>query len=105
MKNPHGTHSTASVVEDPFLIQVYPTGDHFVELGNDVLGYAPGVIAVLCNGALGQVMDVLMVKDVKLVQILLENVPNWCKNCKQGDNADEPAPLGDRRWRGRHWIE
>lgn len=97
MDNVHGAHGTASVVKHPLLIGVDMRRSLLVELGNDVLHHGPGVAAVLSQRALRQVVQVLQIKDVELVEVLLQHVENRRQESGQeAEDAQEPADAGLR---------
>lgn len=72
MDDVHGAHGTTSVVKDPFLVEVDVGGMQAVELGHDVVDDGARVVSMGGDGALGEVVQVLVVKDVELFQVLLE---------------------------------
>lgn len=86
----HRTHSTAGVVEHPLLMLVQVGGsDLFLELGDDVVDDGAGVITVGLDGALGDIVQMLMVEDVELVQARVEEaVDGGEEGQKDGDDAE-----------------
>lgn len=74
MDNVHGTHGTASIVKHPVLLDVDVRGVLLAQLVDNVLHGAAGVVAVVLDAALGQVLEVVQLKNVKLVQVLLDDI-------------------------------
>lgn len=73
MDNVHGTHSTAGIVENPFLFLVHElAGNLLVQLGDDVVDNGASVISVSCNGALGDIVQLTRFEDVELLKTRVE---------------------------------
>lgn len=70
----HATHGTASVVKDPFLLEVDVLRDLLAKLVHNLLHHSPCILAMLGDGSLGQVVEVLEVEDVELLEVLLNKV-------------------------------
>src|SRR3954471_10021174 len=69
----HGAHGTAGIVEHPLLLGAQIVGaDLLLELGNNEVDDGAGVFAMGANGALGEVVQVLGVKDVELLEARVE---------------------------------
>lgn len=69
----HGAHGTAGIVEHPLLLGAQIVGaDLLLELGNNEVDDGAGVFAMGADGALGEVMQVLGVKDVELLEARVE---------------------------------
>jgi hypothetical protein len=87
--NVHSTHGTTGVVEHPLLMLVQVGGsDLLLELGNDVVDDGAGVFAVGLDGALGKIVQMLMVEDVELVQARVkEGVDGGEEGQEDGDDA------------------
>jgi hypothetical protein len=62
--------------------------DLLLELGNDVVDDGAGVFAVGLDGALGKIVQMLMVEDVELVQARVkEGVDGGEEGQEDGDDA------------------
>lgn len=72
MDHVHGAHGAAGVVKDPFLLEVDVLGVLLAELGDDEVDDGLGVLAVRGNGAGGELVQLLVVKDVKVVGVALD---------------------------------
>jgi len=73
VNNVHGTHGAASVVEDPFLVEVYVgLGRSVLQVGHDVGDDSASVIAMLCNCALREVVQLGWLEDVETLQARFE---------------------------------
>ena len=101
MDDVHGTHSTTSVVKDPFLLEVDVLGNLLVKLRDDVLHDRPGVLSVLSDGSLREIVEVIEVEDVELVQVLLDKVDDRAQeSCEETENQEELVEAAALR-RGR----
>lgn len=73
MDNVHGTHSTTSIVKNPFLVLVdVLAGNLLVQLRDNVVHDSASVVPVCCNGTLREVMQVIRLEDVELFQTRVE---------------------------------
>lgn len=73
MDNVHGTHSTAGVVENPFLFLVHELAGHLlVQLRDDVVDNRASVISMSCNGALGDIVQLTGFEDIELLKARVE---------------------------------
>lgn len=92
MDDVHGTHSTASVVKDPFLLDVDVLGVLLAKLINNVLHDGPSILSMLGERSLGKIVEVLEVEDVELLEVLLDKVDDGAQECgKEAENQDELA--------------
>jgi hypothetical protein len=73
MNNVHGTHGTASIVENPFLglVQVV-SRDFLVQFGDNEVHHRTGVVAMSLDGARGEVVQLLGIEDVELLKASIE---------------------------------
>lgn len=76
VENPHATHRTASIVEHPVLLQVDIPGHLLVQLRDDILHHSSGIVAMLRNRALRNIMQMVLVEDVESLEVLLDDVAN-----------------------------
>jgi len=73
MNDVHGTHSTTSIVENPFLVLVQVvTGNLLVQLGDNEVDHRTGVVAMSLNSALGEIVQVFGIEDVELLKTSIE---------------------------------
>lgn len=92
MDNVHGAHCAAGVVEDPFLVLVeVGVADLFVQLGDDVLDNRASVIAVGGNCALGHIVQMVLVKDVEVLQAGVEEPVHPGHQRQSGEEETESA--------------
>ncbi len=71
----HGTHSSACIVEHPFLIQVdITTGELLTQLSYDIAEDGFGVVAMLGDSAEGEVVELRGAEDVEPVEVGVEEV-------------------------------
>lgn len=97
MDNVHGAHGTASIVKDPFLVEIdISSGQLLAELVDNVLDDLGGVVAVRCNGTLGQIVQVDRVKDVKGLEMRLEKVKESGQQRNSGGKDGQWARHGSR---------
>lgn len=88
MDDIHGSHCTASIVEDPFLVQVdVPAGQLLAQFGDDKVDDGTSVVAVSPNGTNTQVMEIFRVEDVEPLQMGIEVVEE-CGQAGQHDGQD-----------------
>lgn len=101
MDDVHGTHSTAGIVEDPFLVQVQVgSSDLLLELGDDVVDNGASVLAVGLNGALREIVQMLMVEDVELVQARVEEAVGGGED-REEEGEDAESADGEAAAAGR----
>lgn len=86
MDNVHGAHGTAGIVEDILLVQVDMVRMHTRQLLGNVVYYCLRVIAMGCDTALRQVMQVVLVKDIEGLEILLNQVYDGREYTNQDGN-------------------
>lgn len=102
----HGAHGTAGIVEDPLLVgdgvgvDVGAVGA--LELRDDELDDALGVVAVGGDGALRQLVQLLGVEDVEALEVLVEDVVDGHEHAQDGAQEHEPAAQAVARPFGRH---
>ena len=97
MDDVHGTHGTTGVVKDPFLLDVDVLGVLLAKLIHNVLHNSPGVLSVLGDRSLRQIVEVLEVEDVELLEVLLDKVDDRAQeSCKE----TAALRLGTRRGLG-----
>lgn len=85
----HATHGTASVVKDPFLLEVDVLRDLLAKLVHNLLHHSPCILAMLGDGSLGQVVEVLQVEDVELLEVLLDKVDDGAQQRSEKAEDDE----------------
>ena len=90
MNDIHGTHRTASIVENPLLLLVHVlAGNLLVQLSDNVVDNAARVVAMSSNGALREIVQMLLVEDVELVETSVEiGVKGREKGQKDGDEGE-----------------
>lgn len=103
MDNVHGAHCAASVVKDPFLLDVDVVGQLLAQLVDNVLDNGLCVVTVRGNAALRQILQMVEVEDVELVEVLLGNVEDGGQQRReQREDAEErgrgAVGLGCRRF-------
>jgi hypothetical protein len=92
MDNVHGTHGTTGIVEDVLYVQVDIVGVLLVQLRGNVADNAPRVVAMGRDSALGQVVEVLLVKNVKGLEVLLQEVEDGRQDTNEdGDPGQKPG--------------
>jgi hypothetical protein len=74
MDDVHATHRTTSIVEHPLFVQIDMARVETVQLCHYVVLDGTGIVAMLANGAFGEVVEVVLVEDEELVDIPVENV-------------------------------
>ena len=73
MDNVHSAHCTTGVIENPFLLRVHEGAGHrLLQLLNDVVDHAAGVIAIVADRALGDLVQLFLVEDIELLQTRIE---------------------------------
>lgn len=98
MDNVHGTHGATSVVKDPFLLDVDVLGVLLAKLIHNVLDDSPGILSVLGERSLRQIVEVLEVEDVELLEVLLDKVDDGAQERgKEAENQEELAEGAARR--------
>lgn len=93
MDNIHATHSTTGIVKNPVLVDIDMGRVLLAQLVDNVLYGAAGVVTVVLDAALRQVLEVIQLKDVKLVQVLLDNVDN--RRQQRGKQAEDSEEARD----------
>lgn len=93
MDDVHGTHGTTSVVKDPFLLDVDVLGVLLAKLIHNVLHNSPGVLSVLGDRSLRQIVEVLEVEDVELLEVLLDKVDDGAQ--ERGEEAENQEELAE----------
>ena len=90
MNDIHGTHRTASIVENPLLLLVHVlAGNLLVQLSDDVVDNAARVVAMGSNGALREIMQMILVENVELIETSVEiGVKGREKGQEDGDEAE-----------------
>lgn len=86
----HGAHGTAGIVEHPLLLSAQIVGANLLlELGNNEVDDGAGVFAMGADGALGEVVQVLGVKDVELLEARVEVAVDGGEECQEdGEEAE-----------------
>ena len=98
MDNVHGSHCAASIVKDPFLVQVdVPAGQLLAQLRHDKANHGTRVVAVSSDGTQAQVMEIFRVEDVEPLQMGIEVIED-CGQDGQHDGEDSEGG-GPRPWR------
>lgn len=104
MDDVHATHGTAGIVKNPFLLNADVLGrlGAGAQLVDNVAYNGARVVAVLGDGLGGQLVQVLVVKDVEGFEALLGKV-NERRDDGQEDSheAEEPADWGRH---GCWWV-
>lgn len=92
MDNVHGPHGTARIVKHPVLLDVDVRRQLGAQLVDNVLDGGARVVAVAVDAALGQVLQVVQLKDVKFVEVLLGDVDDRGEQRRQeAEDGQEAA--------------
>ena len=95
MNNVHSTHRTAGVIENPFLLRVHiGTGHRLFQLLDDVIDHGAGVIAMIADSTLGDLMQLFLVKDVELIQTRVKVAVKRGEKRQQG-GQEAKGPHGE----------
>lgn len=95
MNNVHSTHRTAGVIENPFLFRVHiGTGHRLFQLLDDVIDHGAGVIAMITDSTLGDLMQLFLVKDVELIQTRVKVAVKRGEKRQQG-GQEAKGPHGE----------
>ena len=77
MNHVHGTHGAAGVVEDPFLVEVHVgLGRSGLQVGDNVGNDGASVVAMLCDCALREVVQLCGLEDVETLEARFEEDPD-----------------------------
>lgn len=90
----HGAHGTAGIVKDPLLVEVDVLGVLLVEVRDDEVDNGLGVLGVSGDGALGELVELLVVEDAEAVVVALGEGDEGRED-DEGD-GEELHPAGDR---------
>jgi hypothetical protein len=103
MDDIHGAHSTAGVIEHPFLLEIDEVFHSWAlsQLVDNVLNDRPGVVTVGSNTALGEIVEMVRLKDVERLESLLREVNQWGQDANDNSKELEPAEAAARRRRTR----
>ena len=90
MDDVHGAHCTAGIVKNPFLLLVHVlAGNLLVQLCDNVVDDAAGVVPMSCNGTLREIMQVAGLEDVELLQARIkEGVEGREKGQEDGQETE-----------------
>lgn len=92
MDNVHGAHCAAGVIEHPFLLLVHVVArDGVVQLADDEVDDAAGVVAVGGDGALRDLVQLAGVVDVELVEARVEEAVQRGEQRQEGGEQTEGA--------------
>lgn len=93
MDDIHGPHGAAGVVEHPLLVQVDMAGRArlAVQLVHDILDDGSRVVAVRRDAALGEIVQVVRVEDVKGLEMPLEEVEDGAEHADEEREQCEDA--------------
>lgn len=92
MDNVHSAHCTTGVIENPFLLRVHEGARHrLLQLLNDVFDHAAGVIAMVADCALRDLMQLLLVENIELLQTRIEVAVERGEKCQEGGQETEGA--------------
>lgn len=73
----HGTHGATGVVEDPFLVEVHVRlGGGGLQVGDDVGDDGASVVAMLCDCALCEVVQLCWLEDVEALEARFKEDPD-----------------------------
>ena len=82
VNNVHGTHGATGVVEDPFLVEVHVgLGGGGLQVGHDVGDNGASVVAMLCDCALREVVQLCRLEDVETLKARFEEDPDAVQQC------------------------
>lgn len=82
MQNPHGAHSTASIVEYPFFLELNVAGVFLVQILGNVGNQCMAVVAILFNVAFRDLMKNMLIENVVAFLNLVETNEQRCKQRK-----------------------
>ena len=92
MDNVHGTHGTTCIVENPFFIQIdVGASGALTQLSHNLGDDCTCVVAVVGDGALGQIVQMVLVENVEAFQILFDEVNKGGKDGHNDGDDCEPA--------------
>jgi hypothetical protein len=105
MDDIHGAHSTAGVIEHPFLLEIDEVlhSRALSQLVDNVLNDRPGVVTMGSNTALREIVEMVRLKDVERLESLLREVHQGGQDANDNSKELEPAEAAARRRRtGSH---
>lgn len=75
MDNVHSSHSSSSIVENPFFVKIHiATRELRAQLPNDHLNYLTSVVSVCSDSSLGEIVQVSWVEDVEFLEVGIKDV-------------------------------
>ena len=73
----HGTHGATGVVENPFLVEVHVGfGGGGLQVGDDIGDDGASVVAMLCDCALREVVQLCGLEDVETLEARFKEDPD-----------------------------